>query len=46
MKTNRLDWDISQGNKWVALYKPTNKYLFALTKSLLMSEINKFEKTL
>ena len=36
MKTNRLDWDISQANK----------YLFALTKSLLMSEINKFEKTL
>ena len=46
MKTSRLDWEISKRNSWVAMYIPTNKYLFASTQALLMSEIRKFEKTL
>ena len=42
--TNRLDWDIFQKGRWIAYHNDSGRYLFARTKSDLMSKINKWEK--
>lgn len=41
--TNRLDWDIFEKGRWVAVHNETGQLLFARTKPELMSKINKFE---
>jgi len=42
--TDRLEWDIFENGRWIALHKETGRYLFSRTKGDLMSKINKWEK--
>jgi hypothetical protein len=45
MITSRLNWTITQGAMWLAIYMDGTA-LVARTKAMLMSEINLYEATL